>query len=136
MSPRGSIMAKIGLIAFAIALLLTGASYAADKITLTCSGTIKTTDFIHGESGGSPVSTSIVVDLDQGTVATANDVYSITKVTENHIDFHGKSTTGGEAYGRIDRVSGTTGWSIRDSAGTKSLWTLFDLNCKPAKPLF
>ena len=44
-----------------------------------------------------------------------------------HIDFKGKETTG-----RIDRISGTAGFSIRRG----KLWNFFDFICKPAKPLF
>jgi hypothetical protein len=33
-------MAKIGLMAFATALLLTGSGYAADKIAFSCTGTV------------------------------------------------------------------------------------------------
>ena len=60
---RGDILSKLGLIALATALApLTGVSgYAADKITLTCSGTM----WVKGltEEGQAP-NPSFVIDLD------------------------------------------------------------------------
>jgi hypothetical protein len=65
---RGDILSKLGLIALATALAsqLTGVSgYAADKITLTCSGTM----WVKGltEEGQAP-NPSFVIDLDEGIV--------------------------------------------------------------------
>ena len=48
-------MSKIGLIAFAAAIALAGVSYADEKITFTCSGTMS----IRPNAAKSPVNTSL-----------------------------------------------------------------------------
>jgi hypothetical protein len=129
----GATMAKIGLMAFATTLLLTGISYAADKITLACSGMSKS--FLRDHyTPGFPVSISVVVDLDQATVTTMYGVFPITNGTENRILFAGEGDRGVAVRGSIDRISGTTGMSIHHTG--VSIDDLLDLTCKPAKPLF
>ena len=70
-------MSKIGLIAFATTLMFTGASHAADKITLICSDGEGEDDY------------SLTIDLDRklasfhmSKLPDANDI-PVTRVTEN-----------------------------------------------------
>ena len=90
---RGDILSKLGLIALATALApLTGVSgYAADKITLTCSGTM----WVKGltEEGQAP-NPSFVIDLDEGIVTSSLGEFAITELTPSRISFkakHGKT---------------------------------------------
>jgi hypothetical protein len=101
-----TIMCKIGLIAFATALLLSGVSLAADKITLTCSGTMST----FGKFGGSenPVNTSLVIDLDKGVVSglygcsDPSCSFAITEVTETLIKFKTEDNTVKMHWGKVN----------------------------------
>ena len=99
-------MSKIGLIAFAAALILTGVSYAADKIALTCSGTV----MVPPLPGSSPTTTdrSFVVDFDNGTVMSTDGQSSITEVTENQVRFQGSDDKHNKHWdGVIDRYAET-----------------------------
>ena len=58
-------MAKVGLMAFATALLLTGSGYAADKIAFKCTGTLRDAT---GKSE-SIAETTLVIDRDAGLVS-------------------------------------------------------------------
>jgi hypothetical protein len=90
-----------------------GGSFAAEKITLACSGMNKT--FLRDHfTPGFPVSFSVVIDLDQATVTTMYGVFPITNGTENRILFAGEGDDG-------------VAVSLDDDLG---------LSCKPAKPLF
>jgi hypothetical protein len=132
-------MSRIGLIAFATAFLLTGGAYAADEITLACSG-----NWLAGPTGASfsgkdrmPVSTSLVIDLDKKTITDTggigcqNPSCPITEVTDTYIRFKDLETW----QGGIDRVTGAlTVYGSIDRGGPA--WTIYDLTCKPAKTLF
>ena len=131
MTRHDVLMCKIGLIAFATALLLSGVSYAADKITLVCSGTTSV------GSSTLPMETlmTLIVDLYRGTVTSSwvgFQVSSITQATESNINFEGAKPEFGTWEGRIDRYSGSA-WL---SAKTRGINSIYELTCKPAKPLF
>src|SRR5262245_23572374 len=67
-------MAKIGLMAFATALLLTGSSYAAEKIAFRCKGILS-----HANGKSELIAeTTLVIDLDAGLVSGAFGQPSIT----------------------------------------------------------
>ena len=96
-------MSKVGLIAFATALLLAGLA-ANNKITLTCSGTLKAEDFNPPGLLEVP-NQSIVIDLDRGWVTSSFGGYSITKLTNSTINFEGHALNGDIGVGGLDRRS-------------------------------
>ena len=131
-------MSKIGLLAFtAAAIAVAGVSYAADKITLSCSGTTTFYPVLNKRPSGVG---SILIDLDNGIVLTnpGNHSVPIIKITEESIMFGGPPDGGsGEGgwlvSGSIDRISGVVSMSVSGNRGP--MWGE-DLVCKPAKPLF
>src|SRR5262245_34874157 len=112
-----------------------GVAYAADKITLTCSGTMRV---VRGEqsSSSTPIGASLAVDLDEGLVTTkigtTSLTFTLTGLTENVVVFRGESERGA-GLGRIDRVSGMTSLIIKKE---RELDQVFELTCKPAKSPF
>jgi hypothetical protein len=142
-------MAKIGLIAFAIALLLTRASYAADKIVLVGSGTA--TYYWKGVSTDRAGPDGLVIDLDRGIVTWGDVAIPIVKTSGNFIEFESKEKT--EAldshtyWGTMDRVTGVVGISerwIRESSEPDDPEMKFpvteeisyNLTCKRTNPVF
>jgi hypothetical protein len=113
---------------------LTGVSYAANKIAVTCSGT-ETNGFKEWPANPK----SIITDLDRGTVTmrlTEEGVFPITEVRENYITFGSGDVFQShqtEVRGSIDRVSGHVTVSVYPGLGQA---ITYDLTCKPAKPLF
>ena len=103
---RGKWFSKIAPIAVATALkLLNGVSYAAEKIILACSGTVTVNAGPRGPA--SPM--SLVIDLDQQTVTTNLGDFSITKLTDNSVEFEKRRSQDSflEKMGRLDRISGS-----------------------------
>jgi hypothetical protein len=128
------------LIAFASTLLLTAPSYATEKITLACVGTVQT------DSGGTNADPgeSLVIDLDQGIVAFGDKNVPISKNEGNAISFENnfdeerdpKKEKGEWVIWTIDRVVGT-------AVITEHLYThygendfYYDLTCKRTNPVF
>ena len=111
------------------ALLIADVSHAAEKITLTCSGTYTIPVFPLDHEDASGI--SIVIDLDRKVVTTSliddPSEAPITESTENQIRF--SSSLG---WGSVNRYSGAANLVIL--VGGQG-W-LYSLNCKPAKPLF
>ena len=97
-------LSKVGPVALATALtLLTGVTgYAADKITLNCSGTV----WVKGVTReGQAPNPSFVIDLDDGIVTSSLGEFAITELTPSRISF--KAKHGDTAwYGGVDRFSG------------------------------
>jgi hypothetical protein len=115
----------------ALSTLLTGPSYAADKITLTCSG--------MQWDGRLPIKKetvppqSVIIDLVKGIVMMPLGDSDLSEITEDYVMFAGVSDDRKRSWkGRIDRISGsgyvTTSFGSEFSSNT--------LSCKPAKPLF
>jgi hypothetical protein len=107
-----------------MALLNTGASYATDEITLTCS---------DGENDY-----SLSIDLDRklasvhmSDLAEADDI-PITRVTDSYIWFQNEALSDVYSEGTLDRITG----SLHLFHRTFSLAKDYYLQCKPAKPLF
>ena len=105
--------------------LLTGVSYAAEKITLICS---------DGE-GADDYSLSIDLDRKLASFHTSNlpdaDDIPVTRVTENYIWFQNKTLS--DIYsGKLDRLTGSLHFFYRHLKLAKNYY----LQCKPAKPLF
>jgi len=102
---RGDILSKIGPIALFISLtLLTGLGYAADKIALTCSGTL----WIKGSGQGDLQGQSIIIDPDQGIVTMGYmGNFPITGSTETNVGFKGSFEDGDILSGWLDRYSGS-----------------------------
>jgi hypothetical protein len=118
--------------ALAVCVVLTGVSYAADKITLACSGTSWTKgNNIHMQAAPSQ---SFVMDPDRGIVTSPLfGKLSILKSTEDVISFKGVAENGDIIVGRFDRYSGFA--TVR-TWHNKELVLNYDLNCKRANPLF
>jgi hypothetical protein len=124
---EGNILSKIGLIALAaLALLVIGDSYAADKIVLTCSGapsgTIET-----------PIpSLSLIIDLNLFRVMGSIGSFFISKITENRVDF--KAVRNGDiVLGSVDRYSGS---AVITTRRNEEVVSTYNLTCKRANPLF
>jgi hypothetical protein len=124
---RGKWFSKIAPIAVATALmLLNGVSYAADKIILACS--------VNPGPRGPASPMSLVIDLDQQTVTTNLVDFSITKPTDNSVEFEKRRSQDSflEKMGRLDRISGSADvWDWSGGMGAQ-----YQLTCKRAKPVF
>ena len=71
----------------AAALTLLSPVSAAERIVLSCSGTM----FVPGQFGVAPVpDQSFIIDLDKGSVSSSLGDFSITKVTEDRVDFRAR----------------------------------------------
>jgi hypothetical protein len=113
--------------------LLPGVAPAADKIYLTCSGTVS----LVGHSEKSLVGNiSVVIDLDRGIVTMPVGDSPITKVTEDYIEFRA-DTGDSQRQGRIDRISGSVVERITHNVTANNIQIVdfVDLTCKPAKAL-
>ena len=100
---------RVVVAALAVCVVLSGVSYAAEKINLACSGMNRS--FVKDHfTPGFPTNLSFVVDLDQATVTTMYGVFPITGSTENHIVFAGEGDHGVAVRRGIDRISG--GWHV------------------------
>jgi hypothetical protein len=115
---------KLGLIAFAT-LLLSGASYAADKIVLICSDGEGKDDY------------SLSIDLDRKLASfhmsdlPDADGIPVTRVTDNYIWFQNKAVSDIYSQGKLDRIAGSLHFFYRQHTDAKDYY----LRCKPAKPL-
>jgi hypothetical protein len=112
--------------------LFTGVSYAADKITLTCSG-MQWDGRVPIKKEAVPPQ-SVIIDLDKGIVTMPLGDSDLSEITENYVMFAGVSDDRKRSWkGRIDRISGsgyvTMSFGSEFSSNTQ-------LSCKPAKPLF
>ena len=110
--------------------LLGGVSYAADKIALTCSGTMVSA----GIKEPAP-NQSLVVDLDRGIVTIGSiGQLSIVKRTENSVSFKGSSEDGQTVWqGDVDRFSG---FAVVSVWRNKEILLHYQLNCRRPEPLF
>src|SRR6476660_6344872 len=104
--------------------LLGGVSYAADKVTLSC-------------SNGQEDDYSLPIDLDRklasfhmSDLPDADDV-PVTQVTQNYIWFQNKASAGIYSQGKLDRLTGSLHFFHRQLKNAKDYY----LRCKPAKPL-
>ena len=121
-------MFRIAQLALALALLA-GPTYAADKLTFTCSGT----SVLERQDGVIPViGQSLVFDLDGKTVTGSLGTFSIYEITETSIKFQTSSSSGSRTAGHFDRSSGL---ATLEMSGSKNFDGVFKLTCKPAKPL-
>jgi hypothetical protein len=126
------VMRKIGLIAFTTALLLSGASFAADPITLICNGSAS--DRHNDAWTWKVINQSVVIDLDKKIISAwgvLNDMgqpLSITDQSEDSISFKGNGLLSGQVDGDLNRVTGEA-WFMTPT-------DYYRVTCKPAKPLF
>ena len=121
---RDVLLSKFGPIALAtVLILLTGLSYAADKIALVCSGTL----WAKGAGEGPPPTQSVVIDLDRGVVTSSLGDFSIINITENQIRFRGATTNGDTSAGNVDRYSGLVAVSTFHN---KEIIANYQLNCQ------
>jgi hypothetical protein len=127
--PPPDILSKLRLIALATALAaqLTGVSgYAADKITLTCSGTMWVKGLTNERQAPNP---SFVIDLDEGIVTSSLGEFAITELTPGRISFkakHGQTAW----YGGVDRFSGGAIVTVQHN---NEIVTDYKLTCKPSE---
>jgi len=105
--------------------LLGGVSYAADKVTLSC-------------SNGQEDDYALPIDLDRklasfhmSDLPDADDI-PITRVTDNYIWFQNKALSDIYSEGTLDRITGSLHFFHRHLKDAKDYY----LQCKPAKPLF
>ena len=116
----------------ALLVLFPGIACSANKITLNCSGTVADPEKFKVTPAPAE---SFVIDLDKGDVATSLlGSFSITKRTEDRIDFRAESGQPGEfTVGSISRLTGVaTVVAWRDD---EMLWN-YSFKCKRADPLF
>jgi len=123
-----SMITKLRLVLAGLAAclaMLTGESNAAEKITLTCAGTMTSSRSWEQQIDGPE---SVVIDLDRSVVIWGHDTYPIVRTAGNTIGF--ESASGEKIEGSIDRVSGALSatWKY-DSGGPHTI--TFDLNCRP-----
>jgi hypothetical protein len=123
-------LSKFGLIALATVLtLLTELSYAADKIALTCSGTVVSA----GTKEPAP-NQSLVVDLDRIVTIESIGELTIVKRTEHSVSFKGSSEDGQTVWqGDLDRFSGLT---VVNVWRNKEALLHYQLSCRRPEPLF
>jgi hypothetical protein len=137
---------------FLAGLLLTLASPAqAASLTLGCSGAVTTREIPKDSVAADPqkesvVDMSVVVDLDQRIVSGfwaelsgLHNPLPITVIDANSVTFKGQQKVGQtDAYieGTVDRITGKVDaketWIWRSG----STWIIWDLRCRPTKPLF
>jgi hypothetical protein len=127
-------MSKLGptTILTTLLALFAGVSYAADKITLTCSGMQWDKSFPIKKEIVPPQ--SVIIDLDKGIVTMPLGESDLSEITENYMTFAGVSDDRKRSWkGRIDRISGAGYVTITFGSEISSN---IQLSCKPAKPLF
>jgi hypothetical protein len=117
----GELVSKVGQLVFVLPALalVSDDACAADKIALTCSGTVSSKS--KGYDKPFP-STALIIDLDQKKVTGALGEFSITESTERSIWFRGA-----DGGGMIDRNSGHA--IVREAFGTDR--RSYELTCKP-----
>jgi hypothetical protein len=122
-SGSGTFPSKIGLVALAMILTFTGASYAADKIALICSDGKGADDY------------SLSIDLDRklanfhmSDLPDADDI-PVTRVTDNYVWFQNKTLSDIYSEGKLDRLTGSFHFFRRYGSRAKDYY----LRCKPAE---
>ena len=143
-----------GAIVVWVALLKTGVSYAADKVTLSRSGTANNVFWsLKGEHNEQnyPYHDSLTIDPDGRVAIWGSNAYPITEIEGNHFTFKGEVEDRREGapavtpaiwnhytIGVMDRITGDLSLSQDDKCDKFGLYhkTTFNLHCKPAKPLF
>ena len=129
-APTGDTLSKLRVITLPITLTLVGLTgYAAEKINLTCSGTV----WMKGLAKERPTPNPFfVIDLDEGIVTSSLGEFAITELTPSRISFKAKH---GETawYGGVDRFSGDAIVTVQRS---NEVVTDYKLACKGANPLF
>jgi hypothetical protein len=138
---------------FFLALSIVSAQAQAAPLTLGCSGIVTSRQVSKHGIPGEPekkdvVGMSIVVDFDQRTLAgfwTEEDgVHNALPITEfdaNSVNFHGAKGNKDSILffidGTVDRITGKVDanetWYWRSGGQSFVVW---DLQCKPTKPLF
>ena len=122
------------LLCSAVLMSVAGSAWAADKITLSCSGTLASKE---SNFEGMPVGDqSLVIDLDQGSVTGSLGDFTIFKVSETSIAFTAepRDPKVQSIIGGVDRVSGFASLAAR--LDDTHLLYVYQLNCKLANPLF
>src|SRR5215510_15485977 len=111
---------KGAALALGLTVLTLGVGYAADKITLTCWGTMRV-ERGDQSSSGTPIGASLAVDVDGGlvttTIGTTPLTFTLTELTENVVVFGGESDRGA-GLGRIDRISGITSLILKNQGAS------------------
>ena len=115
----------------AAALTLLSPVSAAERIVLSCSGTM----FVPGQFGVAPVpDQSFIIDLDKGSVSSSLGDFSITKVTEDRVDFRANSgQVGVFTEGGVNRLTGAA--TVTSWRNEKAVLN-YNLACKRTNPLF
>jgi hypothetical protein len=109
------------------ALALSSGVASADKIALTCSGTM----LIMGTKEPAP-NQSLVIDLERGSVTSSFGDFPIIKRTAASVDFKGNSDDGQTVWhGYVNRLLGLATMSAWRN---KALVVHYLLTCKRANP--
>lgn len=130
-------MLKLRVFAMGVIAALNGTAYASEPIALTCSGTIWAPEHKIIDE---PVSAqSLIIDLDGLTVRGSLGTFTITSISDSNISFQAplqeKGRVTGTLTGGVDRISGFANLAASRNGG-KSYVLIYQLNCKPARPLF
>ena len=115
-------MFRLAQLVLATALLI-GPAYAADKIALVCSGTQTLEDRVSHRITGQ----TLTMDLESKTVTGFLGHLAVIGVSQTYISLRGRG-----------KDSDLVGFIRRNSGGAilASPKHDYELNCKPAKPLF
>ena len=119
------------LLIFAPLVSAAGSASAVDKVALTCTG-----KFASHESNFKDVPINdhyLLIDVDQGTVSGSLGNFSISKVSENWVEF---STPAGDprpTEGSLNRISGKV--TVTAYRGKGDIDYVYALNCKRATPV-
>ena len=117
------------LVTFAVVASVAGVAFAADKISLSCSGTLASKE---SSFESMPISNqSLVIDFAQGTVKGSMGNFSIIKVSDNSVAFKANDPT---ISGYVDRVTGSA--SVVAWKDQTHVLYHYQLTCRPAQPLF
>lgn len=114
-----------------------GIAVAADPIHLTCSGKMWATE--HKVFGQPLDGQSLIIDLDRETVSGSFGNFTIFRVTDSEVVFRAPfvedGQTTGVMTGGVDRISGRLSLNASRDGGA-SFILVYQMDCRPAKPLF
>jgi hypothetical protein len=121
------------LLGFLAAFSIPGLAYAANTITLNCTGTLWSKDTDFKDKPIPPTS----LFIDGKTVTGGFGDFSVTGVTNTHVMFQAPPRREGESptQGQLDRISGSASVYSLYPNGGGMVWA-HELTCKPANPLF
>lgn len=108
----------------------------AQKVTLLCTGTMRTPGMER-----IPATESMTIDYGKRTVdGLIGAPYPIVTLSETKIEFsqtwRTQNQTPMAGNGTIDRVSGAATLWVKEQSGTEPFWIFYSFGCRPAKSAF